>query len=817
MHEKSLKILEFDQIVRLLSGLSFSPPGRWRCERIEPVSDYVKVQRRLHETTAVRAMIEERGLPPMQGIADIRSHIRHSLTGAALEPKALLEVAAFLRAVDRLVGFLPDQEEESYHPFYALLRSLMPINDLERRISTAILGEQEIADRASRKLADIRQAISRAQTEIRRRLESLLQTKAEALQEQLITMRNGRYVLPVKAGSRGAVRGLVHDSSASGQTLFIEPEAVVEANNRITELELAERDEIERILKELSGFVAGQKDFLYENYNLVGKIDFALAKGRLSQQLEASAPQLNENGYINLIAARHPLIDPDQVVPIDLYIGDRFKTLVITGPNTGGKTVSLKTCGLLTLMALAGLHIPAAPGSTVSTFVNVMADIGDEQSIEQSLSTFSAHMKNIVSITDAARPGMLVLTDELGSGTDPSEGAALAIAVLDFLRAKGVTTVATTHYRELKVYALEEEGVENACCEFDTDTLAPTYRLLIGVPGVSNAFVISGKLGLNRSIVQAAKQQLDRSGLQFEAAIKQVEKERSTVMDLRQDLETAQSDLKRRQETLNRRERQLLQKEQKLAQEAREKARTELAGQLRATEDLLKELKKTARSSRAGGVDEQVLGDAATLRRMLRGEIEAIEGEIGRATLSRDRTVRPAAVIEPGQVYYSATLKATGMVEEGPDSKGRYLLRAGAVTMWVEGSDLAAVPVTTAGSGDTGAGGPAGGKSKSAGRPNRAARRAAAATGRRPSKAASFSPEINVIGRTADEATLAVDRFLDDAVLAGGRSLRIVHGKGSGILRAAVGDLLKKDSRVKSFRAGHFGEGDSGVTIVELK
>ncbi|HHX36653.1 MAG TPA: endonuclease MutS2, partial [Clostridiaceae bacterium] len=497
MHAKSMVTLEFDKIVQRLSRLAVTPGGKFRCERLQPVTHLAEVNRRQNETTDMNTLVEAFGMPHLYGVHDIRHAIRRSLTGATLSTQSLLQIASFLRCVERLTHFIktpesiPDIHENQV---YIRLRRLVLQRDLEQSISRAILSENEIADTASRQLADIRASIKRAQNGIRQRLEDLLNSRSGALQEQLITMRNGRYVLPVKASHKSSVPGIVHDASATGQTVFIEPTAVVEANNRIRELEIAEGKEIERILAELSSAVAAEKDELYGNYDEVGWLDFINAKGHLSRQMKAVKPIFNDAGIIHLYEARHPLIDPAAVVPIELYIGETFKTLVITGPNTGGKTVSLKTCGLLSLMGMAGLHIPAEIGSRLSVFKNVMADIGDEQSIEQSLSTFSSHMKNIVSITDAASPGILVLTDELGSGTDPSEGAALAIAVLDFLRSRGVTTIATTHYRELKVYALEESEVENACCEFDVETLEPTYRLLIGVPGVSNAFVISQKL-----------------------------------------------------------------------------------------------------------------------------------------------------------------------------------------------------------------------------------------------------------------------------------------------------------------------------------
>lgn len=815
MHEKSMRTLEFDKIVRQLAGLSFSDAGRWRCGQLKPVPDLAAVAERQQETADAEAVVAARGLPPMYGLHDIRSAVRRSLTGAVLSARSLLSVASFLRAVSRLRAFLPETADQSRrgaaafsaagtqpeqdgitNRLYTRIEGLIEIDDLERAISRAILSEEEISDQASRRLAGIREQIRTTQSGIRRQLESMLQQHARALQEQLITMRSNRYVLPVKASHRGEIPGIVHDASSTGQTVFIEPAAVVEANNRIRELEIAEQAEIERVLAELSGFVAGQKDALFADYDQMGWIDFMLAKARLARQMKAVMPELNDRGSIQLYGARHPLIDSKAVVPIDLYIGQTFRTLVITGPNTGGKTVSLKTCGLLTLMAMAGLHIPAEPGSSVSVFRNVMADIGDEQSIEQSLSTFSAHMKNMVSITSAAGPGMLVLADELGSGTDPSEGAALAMAILDYLRAREVTTIATTHYRELKAYALEQPMVENACCEFNTDTLEPTYRLLIGVPGVSNAFVISKKLGLNKNIIQAARAGISESSLHFENLIRQVEQDRSAAAELRRNLTAEQHKLKEWARQLDRRAEQVRQAELAAVRDAREQSRRMLQKQIEAVDSLMQSLRSQAAS-------ESLMRDAEALRHTLKRELNETETAIGTETLRRDGSVVPADQIIPGETYYCVTLKANGRVEQGPDSRRRYLFKAGALSMWVAAADLApaseSVPPAEVG--------------KRYSLPQQAIGRPQ----HRPPKTQTFTPEVNLLGQTASEALVSLDRFIDEAVLAGARSVRIVHGKGSGVLRSAVTQELNRDRRISSFRLGQFGEGDSGVTIAELK
>lgn len=795
MHEKSLKTLEFDKIVRQLAGLSFSVNGKRRCETISPSSDLSLVRVRQCETADALQQINDKGLPPMSGLHDVRQGVRRAQTGASLTADYLLKVAAFLRAITKLKNAVPGEAEYVDNSFSKLMRQLVPIPALEEEITRCIIGPEEIADRASPELFTIREEIRRTQRSIRRTLDDLLRSKAHALQEVLITMRDGRYVLPVKVSHRGEVQGIVHDASASGQTLFIEPSAVISANNKIRELEAAEREEIERILAALSALTAEQAELIFENSELAAEIDFILARARLAKQMRAAEPILNENGEIDLIQARHPLIDDNEVVPIDLRLGKEYQTLIVTGPNTGGKTVSLKTCGLLSLMAMAGLHVPCAYGSKLSVFKNVMADIGDEQSIEQSLSTFSSHMKNIVSITNAASEGVLVLTDELGSGTDPVEGAALAIAILNFLKERGAITMATSHYKELKLYALDTPGVENASCEFDVDTLMPTYRLLIGVPGVSNAFIIAGKLGLNKSIIRAAKEELTSEALAFEEVIAKIETDRAAAADLRREAENEKITIMHERNRLENKLRKLKEDEQKVLTKAREEARDKLGRQLAETEALLKKLRLAG-----ARVDAD---EAERLRHELKHQVKTVEGAIGSQTLNARENLPSVGQIEIGKTYLNKKLGINGKVEQGPDSSGQYLFRSGALTLWLKPNDLSpALREENSGSAKA----------------NRRTRRAGQVAGeRRVSKAQSFVPEIKLIGLTADEAADRLDRYLDDAVLAGAKSLRIVHGKGQGILRDMVRQNLKRDRRISSFREGAYGEGDAGVTIAELK
>jgi DNA mismatch repair protein MutS2 len=514
MDGRSQTILEYDKILSELMDLAHSEPGAELCAALQPSPDLATVQRRQAETADAVRLILEKGVLPLGGVSEIRPAVQRARSGAVLAIRELLHLNAFLAAVDRVRAAIPE-DGPGERIVYGLMAQLRPDRSLKNRLNTCIAGEDELYDQASSELASLRRRIRQAQSEVKERLQRLVRSQARALQEPLVTLRGDRYVVPVRSEYRSSIPGLVHDTSASGSTLFIEPLPVVELNNHIRELMGLEREEIERILVELSGMVAQSADLLIADANILAELDFIMAKGRLSLKEDAMMPQVNDSGRIRLQAARHPLIPRDRVVPIHFELGIRFNTLVITGPNTGGKTVALKTCGLFCLMAMAGLQIPAQDGSEVSVFDQVLADIGDEQSIEQDLSTFSAHMRNIIQITRQARPRTLVLLDELGSGTDPSEGAALAIAILDFLRSHDCRTVATTHYKELKGYALNTAGVENACCEFDSETLRPTYRLLIGVPGVSNAFAISLRLGLDEAIIAEARALLSEEGQRF--------------------------------------------------------------------------------------------------------------------------------------------------------------------------------------------------------------------------------------------------------------------------------------------------------------
>ena len=718
--------------------------------------------------------------------------------------KYLLNIAQFLRTVERLYHVEPKslQVEVNDHAMLRELKQLVPLDSLEKEISMAITGENEMNDRASNELYNIRRQIKDAQSSIREILERLIRKNPQALQDQLVTMRDGRYCVPVTPEKKGEVPGVVHDTSASGQTLFIEPMAVVELNNKIREWTAAEQEEINRILGILSGKVGINKDAILADIALVGHIDFIQAKAQFALELDGSRPKFNDQGRIVLRRARHPLIDKDRVVPIDFSVGTDYRTLVITGPNTGGKTVSLKTCGLISLMAMAGLFIPCSDGSEVSTFTKVLADIGDEQSIEQSLSTFSAHMTNLVQILKLTKPTTLVLVDELGSGTDPTEGAALAIAILDECRRKGAVTVATTHYKELKAYAVEQEGVENACCEFDTETLSPTYRLMIGLPGVSNAFVISRKLGLSPRIIENAQSILSEESLKVEELLSSAERHNRESEKLQQEIEDLRDEVKRQSEELENRKKQIEKERKKILAQAREEKQEMLEEVLEKADGILDEIKEIQKMENSHDAERKL----RAIRNNLRAGLSDIDAE-------RDDDEEPEEIpgekpdkIREGGLYYSPTLDVTGIVIKGPDRGGNCILSSGALKLTVAADSLRYPKKEEV--------------KKSATRSRKEPKRSSSVSRAeqiRLNKKATMMPEVQLLGMTVDEALHTLDRYLDDCVISNIENVRIVHGKGTGALRSAVTQFLKKDKRVRSYRLGTFGEGEDGVTIAELR
>ncbi|MBO4474225.1 MAG: endonuclease MutS2 [Clostridiales bacterium] len=800
---RSLTILEYDKILDRLVNHARTIYGRELCYGLLPTSDLPLVEEWQKETEDAFEYLIKEGSLPLGGVNDIREAVKFSDTGATLSMKHLLHIAQFLRAVDRLSKvsiewLLVDPQD---HLLFRDIRQLLPLSHLENEISMAITGENEMNDRASNELYNIRRQIREAQSSIREILERLIRKNPQALQDQLVTMRDGRYCVPVKPEKKGEVPGVVHDTSASGQTLFIEPMAVVELNNKIREWTAAEQEEINRILGILSGKVGISKNEILTDIALVGHIDFMQAKAQFAMELDAARPAMNDQGRIDLKKARHPLIDKDRVVPIDFSVGTDYRTLVITGPNTGGKTVSLKTCGLITLMAMAGLFVPCKDGSEVSTFSKVLADIGDEQSIEQSLSTFSAHMTNLVQILKLTKSTTLVLLDELGSGTDPTEGAALAIAILDECRKKGAVTVATTHYKELKAYAVDQEGVENACCEFDIETLSPTYRLIIGLPGVSNAFVISRKLGLSPRIIENAQSILSEESLKVEELLSSAERHNRESEKLQQEIADLRDEVKKQKEDLEEQRKRIEKERKRVLREAREEKQEMLEEVLEKADAILDEIKEIQKMENSHDAERKI----RQIRNNLRAGLSDIDAERDEDEEVKEIPGEKPDKIREGGLYYSPVLDVTGIVVKGPDRAGNCILSSGALKLTVAADSLRYPKKEETG--------------KSAVRARREPKKTTVSHSEklRLQKKSSMMPEIQLLGMTVDEALSTLDRYLDDCVISNIENIRIVHGKGTGALRSAVDQFLKKDRRVRTFRLGTFGEGEDGVTIAELK
>lgn len=794
MDERTLRILEFDKIINRLKSLCASELGKELAEEVVPERQYSVVERMLRETTHAVDFILRRGNPPLGGLHDIRSSLKRVEIGSMLTPGELLRVSDTLRTARNLKNYssaVSSEENEANDHIGELIAGLTSNKRIEDKINLAIASEEEIADSASNTLANIRRQIKEHQNSIKEKLNSMIHSSKyqKLMQESLVTIRGDRYVVPVKAECRNEVPGLVHDSSASGATVYVEPMAVVEANNNIKQLKIKEQIEIERILHELTSDVAEIVEPLKINMSIFAALDFAFAKAKLSLDYNCVCPRLNDEKRIKIKKGRHPLLDSKTVVPIDLWAGESFNTLVVTGPNTGGKTVTLKTVGLFTLMAQAGLHVPAAEGTELSIFHDIFADIGDEQSIEQSLSTFSSHMKNIVKILSEADDRSLVLFDELGAGTDPTEGAALAMSILENLHDTGAITVATTHYSELKVYALTTEGVENACCEFDVETLRPTYNLLIGVPGKSNAFAISKRLGLQEEILDRAREFLSGEEIQFEDVLMKIEKNRSESEKERLQAESYRLEIEGLKKELEQQKQKLHTQKERLLREAREEARRILLNAKRDTESMLEEMKRAAKEQ-----DEILQNKAAMeVRARLRNSIGELESSLSENLMTRKGFVKPPENLKPGDSVLIINLNQKGTVVNPPDKDGEAIIQAGIMKINVHVSNLKlvddqAAEIQKIGSGRIGM-----------------------------NKAMHISTQTDIRGMNVEEAVLELGKFLDDAAIAGLSEVTIVHGKGTGMLRNGVHQYLRSNRHVKSFRLGKYGEGESGVTIVIMK
>lgn len=789
-YEKSLNILELPVVLDMLAAEAVTDGGKEACRSLRPSSDRLEVKNRLAETSAAKEMMVVRGSPSLSGIKDIRPSLSRAELGGSLNTIELLNIARVLQCARLVKGYTSDDKLGKScidHLFAALHANRF----LEEKITGSIVGEDEIADSASSELANIRRKIRAASARVRDCLQKIISSPsyAKVLQEPIITMRSDRFVVPVKAECKGAIPGLVHDISASGATLFIEPMAAVKANNELRELAAKEKTEIERILAELSADCAAHAEDIASDYSYLITLDGIFARAKLSYKLNGIEPELREKGVV-LRRARHPLLPKDKAVPISLELGEDFDTLIITGPNTGGKTVTLKTIGLLNVMAQCGLHIPADDGSGVPVYRHVLADIGDEQSIEQNLSTFSAHMTNIVHILGECDADSLLLFDELGAGTDPTEGAALAIAVIEHARKLGADVAATTHYAELKVYATNENGIQNASCEFDVETLSPTYRLLVGVPGKSNAFAISERLGLSKDIIDDAKARIGVQNASFEATIEKLEQTRAllerdraeTAKKLREAEESAKKAAFLRAELSVRLE--------KADEKARRDAERIISDARRTAEDTFAELDEMRRKMNEDEQAQEVNRARSELRRKLnesQGKLKAKAPEQPKEEKKSARDVRAGDTVE----IKSMGVKAE-VIDVNPD--GTLNLRAGIMNVKLKPDDVYLIEGHAA-------------KQK---------KQSVTLAGSTAPRAA-VSPEIDLRGMESIEAVNAAEQYIDSAVMGKLKTVTIIHGKGTGALRAAVQQMLKRNKAVKSYRLGRFGEGESGVTIVELK
>lgn len=792
MNEKALKSLEYYKIIQLLTEKASSPLGKELCRDLLPSVDLVQIQLMQAQTRDALSRLFQKGSISFGSVKDVRGSLKRLEIGSTLGIIELLSICSLLENTSRVKAY--SRNERGDHPADSLdemFEQLSPLTPLSAEIRRCILSEDEISDSASPGLLKVRRSMKIANDRIHTQLTSLVNGGARNyLQDAVITMRNGRYCIPVKAEYKGQVPGMIHDQSSTGSTLFIEPMAIVKLNNDIRELELQEQKEIEAVLAELSNQTAAYTDQIRDDLEIMVQLDFIFARASLAMDMNGTEPIFNTEHKIRLKQARHPLIPRKKAVPIDLRLGDDFDLLVVTGPNTGGKTVSLKTAGLLTLMGQAGLHIPAMDRSQLSVFHQVYADIGDEQSIEQSLSTFSSHMTNVVSFLKEADSDSMVLFDELGAGTDPTEGAALAISILSYLHERGIRTMATTHYSELKVYALSTPGVENACCEFNVETLRPTYRLLIGVPGKSNAFAISSKLGLPDFIIEKAKQQISEQDESFEDVLTSLENSRVTIENERAQIEAYKEQIEALKKQLETKQERLDERRDKILKNANEEAKRILAE----TKEYADQTMKLFHKFQKDHVDTAAVEKE---RQNIRARMNKADNALSiKAAPKEPKKKLSAKDLSLGDMVRILSMNLTGTISSRPDSKGFLFVQTGIIRSKVHISDLELVDepvISSSALQKTGAG------------------------KIRMSKSSSVSTEINLLGKTVDEAIAILDKYLDDAYLAHLSKVRVVHGKGTGALRKGVHDYLRRNKRVASYRLGEFGEGDAGVTIVEFK
>lgn len=791
MNEKVLNTLEFNKIVEKLAEKCVTPLGREEASRLLPSDSVMEIERNQSETADALTRLFRFGSISCSGARDIRASLLRLKVQANLGMPELLNIASVCKTAARVKAYGSKKEnEEDTDSLDDSFRALEPLAALSREIERCIISEEDMADDASPTLRSIRRKIKAAADKVRTELNALVNSNSGYLRDNVITMRNGRYCVPVKSEYRSQVPGMMHDESGTGSTVFIEPMSVVKLNNEIRQLEIDEQKEIEVILANLSALAYDHTAALDVNLQVLSHLDFVFAKAQLAREMDASRPDFNNRKYINIKKGRHPLLDRHKVVPIDIYLGDTFHQLIVTGPNTGGKTVSLKTVGLFQLMGQAGLHIPAFQESSLGIFREIYADIGDEQSIEQSLSTFSSHMKNIIRILEEADTDSLVLFDELCAGTDPQEGAALAIAILNFLKRMEVRTMATTHYSELKIFALSNPGVENASCEFNVATLSPTYRLLIGIPGKSNAFAISKKLGLPGFIIDEAREQLDDESEHFEDVIKSLNDSRHQMEKEQMRINELKAEAKNLKNTLAKQEARIEEQKAKILQDARAEARKMLQEAKTQVDETIRMMNKT------GQYDVRELEKARAKTRELLDKNSVGKKEEAPKPKSSTR----AKDLHIGDGVHVLSMNLNGTVSTLPDAKGNLFVQMGILRSQVHVSDLTKLDEATISYG---------------GKSVRTQKSGSVTIGM--NKAATISPEINLIGKTVDEAVYALEKYLDDAYLAHLQQVRIVHGKGSGALRSAVQNRLRKLPYIAEYHNGEYGEGDAGVTIAQFK
>ncbi|MBS4536271.1 endonuclease MutS2 [Clostridium sp. D2Q-14] len=792
MNKKSLKTLEYFKIIEILKTKAESSLGKDIVDELNPMKELMEVKNAQDETEEGVNIILRRGNPPLGGIFNLSSEISRAVKGGILYPSALLKIADSLRVGRRLKSFIRSDREDK-DSFYPILEGyigdISTFREIEDEIENAIISDEEISDNASSALRSIRRQIETKNSSIRSKLNSIINSSnnKKILQDSIITLRNDRYVVPVKQENRSQFPGLVHDQSSSGATLFIEPMSIVNFNNELKELKVEEKKEIERILKDLSEKVAEISEYIMSNQNILAKLDFIFAKAKLALEMNGTKPILNDEGKIYIKKGRHPLIPKNEVVANDIYLGEKFSSLIITGPNTGGKTVTLKTVGLLTLMAQAGLHVPCDYNSHMAVFNNIFADIGDEQSIEQNLSTFSSHMTNIVNIIDSLEDNSLVLFDELGAGTDPTEGAALAMSILNYLYDKNIMTIATTHYSELKLYAIATEGVENASVEFDVETLSPTYKLLIGVPGKSNAFEISSRLGLQDVIIEKSKELLTKENIQFEDVLANIEIDRKISEKNKAESERLKKEISKLKEELEEKRQKIDKVRKNTLKEAKIEARKILEKAKVEADEIIRELRDISTD-----IEKERNKKIQESKDRLKNKLNTMDDDLADNILGQTST-NPPEDLKVGDPVKLLNLNQIATVLTEPDKDGNLMVQAGIMKVNVNLSNIEKTKDQE--------------KDKTEHSTKGIVR----------SKTRSIKTELDLRGKNLEEAMLEVDKYLDNVYIAGLNQVTIIHGKGTGVLREGIKQQLKSHSHVKGFRLGKYGEGGTGVTIVDLK